>query len=115
MCDDLKSCPLCGASVKLVQTDEVEWKIVCTGCHAETSPTGYLRELKEEWNARPDPVKRKPALKTCPICGTHAYLYKNNGKYAVRCAYDWVCGFETLPMETPQEAADFWNREVKNG
>ncbi len=59
-----------------------------------------------------------PDLAPCPHCGGEAgyrsftsrgWLYKITTHY-VACT---ICGCRTTVQETPQEAAEIWNRRVK--
>ena len=108
--DGLKHCPLCGSAVEVVKDGEW-WTIECTGCHARTGGRTYLRGCVETW--QDGMVPRAPAIKSCPICGTAAVYWQSNGKYYVSCD-NGDCDFRTPLMDSKQEAADFWNREVIN-
>lgn len=54
-------------------------------------------------------VPRKIKLKICPFCGSHPLFDVNDSatKHCVRC---FSCGIHTDEMDTPEEAAEVWNR-----
>ena len=56
-------------------------------------------------------------LKPCPFCGGEPFVdyydYEKYGKTYVICCNG--CHAETFERDTPEEAAEAWNRRVDNG
>ena len=112
----LKPCPICGGMVRMHNPDDsYKMRVECTQCHCHLdSWDANDKQIRERWNAYELPVKRSPAVKSCPICGTAAQYGYINGKHYVSCD-NTACWFQTPLVDTQQEAADIWNGEMKNG
>lgn len=112
----LKPCPICGGAVKLHNSDDsYKMRVECTQCHCHLDAwSANDKQVGERWNDYELPVKRAPAVKSCPICGTAAQHGYIDGKHYVSCD-NTACWFQTPLVDTQQEAADIWNGEVKNG
>ena len=115
MDEELKPCPICGGAVEFSNASGGYMAIECTVCHASTEYIYSKKELVTNWNKgdRED-CKLKP-LRFCPVCGAPAEYYRMGDAHKIGCTNEDVCGFMTPAFLSYEEAADFWNGEVKNG
>ena len=103
MSDKLKPCPFCGWGVEI--TDEKNYigehiyRIDCDMCETHTYAYHDKKNLINRWNHRPDYTN----LKSCPLCGSNAYIENNR----VMCN---GCGAHTDEFDTQHEAVMAWNR-----
>ena len=103
----LKPCPFCGGKAEMIARG-VLYCVTCSKCDCKGDFLDTPAAAAKVWNRRAD-LGGEPKLLPCPFCDAQAVEVWGVDAYRVMCT---KCYSKTEYHDTPQLAANTWNRRV---